>query len=206
MELTLSKILNKVLPNEVKLQLKKEIEENLKMQEQQVIKASEYNLADGSKLKVDGDLAVNSKVEVVDATGVATPLNGQAEVMNEDGTITEVTAVEGVITALEPKQMEMTEEQKKAEEEKKKAEAANSNVMQQMSKQISEIESLKNENKFLKDTVEKNTKSINLLLSVFKTLEETPVEDIKASKKEKSLDEMTPEERNVYITKQNRSK
>lgn len=197
MELTLSKILNKVLPNEVKLQLKKEIEENLKMQEQQVIKASEYNLADGSKLKVDGDLAVNSKVEVVDAAGVATPLNGQAEVMNEDGTITEVTAVGGVITALEPKQMEMTEEQKKAEEEKKKAEAANSNVMQQMSKQVSEIESLKNENKELKETVKKNTESISLLLSVFKELENTPIDETVVMSK-KSYEDMTPAERYRY--------
>lgn len=197
MELTLSKILNKVLPNDVKLQLKKEIEENLKMQEQQVIKASEYNLADGSKLKVDGDLAVNSKVEVVDATGVATPLNGQAEVMNEDGTITEITAVEGVITVLEPKQMEMTDEQKKAEEEKKKAEAANSNVMQQMSKQVSEIEYLKNENKELKETVKKNTESISLLLSVFKELENTPIdEEVVMSKK--SYEDMTPAERYRY--------
>jgi predicted RNase H-like nuclease (RuvC/YqgF family) len=95
--------------------------------------------------------------------------------------------------------MEMSEEDKakKAmeDEAKKKAETA---MQTQMSKQLSEIESLKNENKSLKDAVNKNTKSINLLLSVFNALEETPVEDIKASKKEKSYEEMTKYEQVLF--------
>ncbi len=209
MELTLSKILNKVLPNDVKLELKKEIEESIKLQQEIQLMAKEYALADGTKLKVNGELAVGSKVDVMQADGtmMPTPMNGEVEVMNEDGSTTVVKVVEGVVAEVKPKEVEMSEEDKakKAmeDEAKKKAETA---MQTQMSKQLSEIESLKNENKSLKDMVEKNTKSINLFLSVFKTLEETPVEDIKASKKEKSLDEMTEEERNVYITKQNRAK
>ncbi len=209
MELTLSKILNKVLPNDVKLELKKEIEESIKLQQEIQLMAKEYALADGTKLKVNGELAVGSKVDVMQADGtmMPTPMNGEVEVMNEDGSMTVVKVVEGVVAEVKPKEVEMSEEDKakKAmeDEAKKKAETA---MQTQMSKQLSEIESLKNKNKSLKETVEKNTKSINLLLSVFKTLEETPVEDIKASKKEKSLDEMTEEERNVYITKQNRVK
>ncbi len=209
MELTLSKILNKVLTNDVKLELKKEIEASIKLEKNIQLMAKEYALANGTKLKVNGELAQGTKVDVMQADGtmIPTPMTGDVEVMNEDGSMTVVKVVEGVIAELKPKEVEMSEEDKakKAmeDEAKKKAETA---MQTQMSKQLSEIESLKNENKFLKDTVEKNTKSINLLLSVFKTLEETPVEDIQASKKEKSLDEMTPEERNVYITKQNRSK
>jgi hypothetical protein len=66
----------------------------------------------------------------------------------------------------------------------------------QMSKQLSEIESLKNENKSLKDAVNKNTESINLILSVFKTLEETPMQE--ENIKMKSYEDMTPAERYRY--------
>jgi predicted RNase H-like nuclease (RuvC/YqgF family) len=113
--------------------------------------------------------------------------------------MTVVKVVEGVIAEVKPKEMEMSEEDKakKAmeDEAKKKDETA---MQTQMSKQLSEIESLKNENKSLKDAVNKNTKSINLLLSVFNALEETPVEDIKASKKEKSYEEMTKYEQVLF--------
>lgn len=199
MELTLSKILNKVLPNDVKLELKKEIEESIKLQQEIQLMAKEYALADGTKLKVNGELAVGSKVDVMQADGtmMPTPMNGEVEVMNEDGSMTVVKVVEGVIAEVKPKEVEMSEEDKakKAmeDEAKKKAETA---MQTQMSKQLSEIESLKNENKSLKDTVEKNTKSINLLLSVFKTLEETPVEEVNI--KMKSYGDMTPAEKYRY--------
>lgn len=199
MELTLSKILNKVLPNDVKLELKKEIEESIKLQQEIQLMAKEYALADGTKLKVNGELAVGSKVDVMQADGtmMPTPMNGEVEVMNEDGSMTVVKVVEGVIAEVKPKEVEMSEEDKakKAmeDEAKKKAETA---MQTQMSKQLSEIESLKNENKSLKDTVDKNTKSINLLLSVFKTLEETPVEEVNI--KMKSYGDMTPAEKYRY--------
>jgi hypothetical protein len=201
MDLTLSKILNKVLPNDVKLQLKKEIEASIKLQEEIQLMTKEYALADGTKLKVNGELAAGTKVDVMQADGtmIPTPMNGEVEVMNEDGSMTVVKVVEGVIAEVEPKEMEMSEEEKakKAmeDEAKKKDETA---MQTQMSKQLSEIESLKNENKSLKDAVNKNTKSINLLLSVFNALEETPVEDIKASKKEKSYEEMTKYEQVLF--------
>jgi hypothetical protein len=201
MDLTLSKILNKVLPNDVKLQLKKEIEASIKLQEEIQLMTKEYALADGTKLKVNGELAAGTKVDVMQADGtmIPTPMNGEVEVMNEDGSMTVVKVVEGVIAEVKPKEMEMSEEDKakKAmeDEAKKKAETA---MQTQMSKQLSEIESLKNENKSLKDAVNKNTKSINLLLSVFNALEETPVEDIKASKKEKSYEEMTKYEQVLF--------
>ena len=201
MDLTLSKILNKVLPNDVKLQLKKEIEASIKLQEEIQLMAKEYTLADGTKLKVNGELAAGTKVDVMQADGtmIPTPMTGEVEVMNEDGSMTVVKVVEGVIAEVEPKEMEMSEEEKakKAmeDEAKKKDETA---MQTQMSKQLSEIESLKNENKSLKDAVNKNTKSINLLLSVFNALEETPVEDIKASKKEKSYEEMTKYEQVLF--------
>lgn len=199
MDLTLSKILNKVLPNDVKLQLKKEIEASIKLQEEIQLMAKEYALADGTKLKVNGELAAGTKVDVMQADGtmIPTPMTGEVEVMNEDGSMTVVKVVEGVIAEVEPKEMEMSEEDKakKAmeDEAKKKAETA---MQTQMSKQLSEIESLKNENKSLKDTVEKNTKSINLLLSVFKTLEETPMQE--ENIKMKSYEDMTPAERYRY--------
>lgn len=201
MDLTLSKILNKVLPNDVKLQLKKEIEASIKLQEEIQLMTKEYALADGTKLKVNGELAAGTKVDVMQADGtmIPTPMTGEVEVMNEDGSMTVVKVVEGVIAEVEPKEMEMSEEEKakKAmeDEAKKKDETA---MQTQMSKQLSEIESLKNENKSLKDAVNKNTKSINLLLSVFNALEETPVEDIKASKKEKSYEEMTKYEQVLF--------
>jgi hypothetical protein len=201
MDLTLSKILNKVLPNDVKLQLKKEIEASIKLQEEIQLMTKEYALADGTKLKVNGELAAGTKVDVMQADGtmIPTPMNGEVEVMNEDGSMTVVKVVEGVIAEVKPKEMEMSEEDKakKAmeDEAKKKDETA---MQTQMSKQLSEIESLKNENKSLKDAVNKNTKSINLLLSVFNALEETPVEDIKASKKEKSYEEMTKYEQVLF--------
>ncbi|MCA6445469.1 MAG: hypothetical protein IM600_18725 [Bacteroidetes bacterium] len=199
MDLTLSKILNKVLPNDVKLQLKKEIEASIKLQEEIQLMTKEYALADGTKLKVNGELAAGTKVDVMQADGtmIPTPMTGEVEVMNEDGSMTVVKVVEGVIAEVEPKEMEMSEEDKakKAmeDEAKKKAETA---MQTQMSKQLSEIESLKNENKSLKDTVEKNTKSINLLLSVFKTLEETPMQE--ENIKMKSYEDMTPAERYRY--------
>lgn len=199
MELTLSKILNKVLPNDVKLELKKEIEESIKLQQEIQLMTKEYALADGTKLKVNGELAVGSKVDVMQADGtmMPTPMNGEVEVMNEDGSMTVVKVVEGVVAEVKPKEVEMSEEDKakKAmeDEAKKKAETA---MQTQMSKQLSEIESLKNENKSLKDTVEKNTKSINLLLSVFKTLEETPMHE--ENFKMKSYENMTPAERYRY--------
>lgn len=199
MELTLSKILNKVLPNDVKLELKKEIEESIKLQQEIQLMTKEYALADGTKLKVNGELAVGSKVDVMQADGtmMPTPMNGEVEVMNEDGSMTVVKVVEGVVAEVKPKEVEMSEEDKakKAmeDEAKKKAETA---MQTQMSKQLSEIESLKNENKSLKDTVEKNTKSINLLLSVFKTLEETPMHE--ENIKMKSYEDMTPAERYRY--------
>lgn len=199
MELTLSKILNKVLPNDVKLELKKEIETSIKLQEEIQLMAKEYALADGTKLKVNGELVAGSKVDVMQADGtmIPTPMTGEVEVMNEDGSITVVKVVEGVVAEVKPKEIEMSEEDKakKAmeDEAKKKAETE---MQTQMSKQISEIESLKNENKSLKDTVEKNTKSINLLLSVFKTLEETPMQE--ENIKMKSYEDMTPVERYRY--------
>ena len=171
MDLTLPKILNKVLPNDVKLQLKKEIEASIKLQEEIQLMAKEYALADGTKLKVNGELAAGTKVDVMQADGtmIPTPMTGDVEVMNEDGSITVVKVVEGVIAEVKPKEVEMSEEDKakKAmeDEAKKKAETA---MQTQMSKQLSEIESLKNENKSLKDTVKKNTESINLLLSVLR--------------------------------------
>ncbi|MFN7912952.1 MAG: hypothetical protein ACK5QC_14115 [Bacteroidota bacterium] len=199
MDLTLPKILNKVLPNDVKLQLKKEIEASIKLQEEIQLMAKEYALADGTKLKVNGELAAGTKVDVMQADGtmIPTPMTGDVEVMNEDGSITVVKVVEGVIAEVKPKEVEMSEEDKakKAmeDEAKKKAETA---MQTQMSKQLSEIESLKNENKSLKDTVKKNTESINLLLSVFKTLEETPMQE--ENIKMKSYEDMTPAERYRY--------
>jgi|688.fasta_scaffold02274_33 hypothetical protein len=199
MDLTLSKILNKVLPNDVKLQLKKEIEASIKLQEEIQLMTKEYALADGTKLKVNGELAAGTKVDVMQADGtmIPTPMNGEVEVMNEDGSMTVVKVVEGVIAEVKPKEMEMSEEDKakKAmeDEAKKKAETA---MQTQMSKQLSEIESLKNENKSLKDAVNKNTESINLILSVFKTLEETPMQE--ENIKMKSYEDMTPAERYRY--------
>ncbi len=199
MDLTLSKILNKVLPNDVKLQLKKKIEASIKLQEEIQLMAKEYALADGTKLKVNGELAQGTKVDVMQADGtmIPTPMTGEVEVMNEDGSITVVKVVEGVIAEVKPKEMEMSEEDKakKAmeDEAKKKAETA---MQTQMSKQLSEIESLKNENKSLKDAVKKNTESINLLLSVFETLEETPIQE--ENIKMKSYEDMTPAERYRY--------
>lgn len=199
MDLTLSKILNKVLPNDVKLQLKKEIEASIKLQEEIQLMTKEYALADGTKLKVNGELAAGTKVDVMQADGtmIPTPMNGEVEVMNEDGSMTVVKVVEGVIAEVKPKEMEMSEEDKakKAmeDEAKKKDETA---MQTQMSKQLSEIESLKNENKSLKDAVNKNTESINLILSVFKTLEETPMQE--ENIKMKSYEDMTPAERYRY--------
>ena len=62
MDNILAKAINKILPNDLKLQLKAEIEKHS-------IKMSEAILADGTKIEIDGEVAPNSKVYVVSETG-----------------------------------------------------------------------------------------------------------------------------------------
>ena len=126
MDNILAKAINKILPNDLKLQLKAEIEKHS-------IKMSEAILSDGTKIEIDGEVAPNSKVYVVSETGKVPAPDATHEVVNADGSITLVTTVNGVITSVEPKKVEeaemSAEDKAKKEEEEKKESIGSSNAI-----------------------------------------------------------------------------
>mgnify|MGYP001314555079 FL=1 len=81
MDNILAKAINKILPNDLKLQLKAEIEKHS-------IKMSEAMLADGTKIEIEGEVAPNSKVYVVSETGKIPAPDATHEVVSADGSIT----------------------------------------------------------------------------------------------------------------------
>lgn len=180
----IAKAINKILPNDLKLQLKAEIEKHS-------IKMSEAMLADGTKIEIEGDVAPNSKVYIVSETGKTPAPDSTHEVVNADGSITLVTTVNGIITAVEPKKVEETEmsadAKAKEEEEKKKAVT--------MSKQVEDVNvklsAVEKENESLKSELKSVKESVTVLLSAFDKLANTPVEEqeVKLSKQRVQLSE-----------------
>lgn len=196
MDNILAKAINKILPNDLKLQLKAEIEKHS-------IKMSEAMLADGTKIYIEGDVVPNSQVYVVSETGKTPAPDATHEVVNADGSITLVTTVNGVITAVEPKQVEDTEmsadAKAKAEEEKKKAAEAQmqSVTMTKVTDVEVKLSSVVKENESLKSELKSVKESVTVLLSAFDKLANTPVEDEQV-KLSKSYEDMTPAERYRY--------
>ena len=197
MDNILAKAINKILPNDLKLQLKAEIEKHS-------IKMSEAMLADGTKIEIEGDVAPNSKVYVVSETGKVPAPDATHEVVSADGSITLVTTVNGVITSVEPKKVEETEmsaedKAKKAEEEKKKA--AEAQMQSVTMSKVTDVEvklgAVEKENESLKAELKRVKESVTVLLSAFDKLANTPVEE-KQVKLSKSYEDMTPAERYRY--------
>ena len=196
MDNILAKAINKILPNDLKLQLKAEIEKHS-------IKMSEAILADGTKIEIDGEVAPNSKVYVVSETGKVPAPDATHEVVNADGSITLVTTVNGVITSVEPKKVEETEmsaeDKAKKEEEKKKALEAQmqSVTMSKVSDVEVKLSAVEKENESLKAELKSVKESVKILLSAFDKLANTPVEEEQV-KLSKSYEDMTPAERYRY--------
>lgn len=194
MDNILAKAINKILPNDLKLQLKAEIEKHS-------IKMSEAMLADGTKIEIDGEVAPNSKVYVFSETGKVPAPDATHEVVSADGSITLVTTVNGVITNVGPKATEMSAEEKakQAEEEKKKAAEAQmqSVTMSKVSDVEVKLSAVEKENESLKAELKRVKESVTVLLSAFDKLANTPVEE-KQVKLSKSYEDMTPSERYRY--------
>lgn len=196
MDNILAKAINKILPNDLKLQLKAEIEKHS-------IKMSEAILSDGTKIEIDGEVAPNSKVYVVSETGKVPAPDATHEVVNADGSITLVTTVNGVITSVEPKKVEETEmsaeDKAKKEEEKKKALEAQmqSVTMSKVSDVEVKLSAVEKENESLKAELKSVKESVTVLLSAFDKLANTPVEEEQV-KLSKSYEDMTPAERYRY--------
>lgn len=197
MDNILAKAINKILPNDLKLQLKAEIEKHS-------IKMSEAMLADGTKIYIEGDVVPNSQVYVVSETGKTPAPDATHEVVNADGSITLVTTANGIITAVEPKKVEETEmsaeaKAKEEEEKKKAAEAQMQSVT--MSKQVEDVNvklsSVEKENETLKSELKSVKESVTVLLSAFDKLANTPVEEQEV-KLSKSYEDMTPAEKYRY--------
>ena len=190
MDNILAKAINKILPNDLKLQLKAEIEKHS-------IKMSEAILADGTKIEIDGEVAPNSKVYVVSETGKVPAPDATHEVVNADGSITLVTTVNGVITSVEPKKVEETE--MSAEDKAKKALEAQmqSVTMSKVSDVEVKLSAVEKENESLKAELKSVKESVKILLSAFDKLANTPVEEEQV-KLSKSYEDMTPAERYRY--------
>jgi len=174
MDNILAKAINKILPNDLKLQLKAEIEKHS-------IKMSEAMLADGTKIEIEGEVAPNSKVYVVSETGKLPAPDATHEVVSADGSITLVTTANGVITNVEPKATEMSAEEKakQAEEEKKKADESQmqSVAMSKVTDVEVKLSSVVKENESLKSELKDIKESVKVLLSAFDKLANTPVEE-----------------------------
>lgn len=186
MDNILAKAINKILPNDLKLQLKAEIEKHS-------IKMSEAMLADGTKIEIEGEVAPNSKVYVVSETGKIPAPDATHEVVSADGSITLVTTANGVITNVELKATEMS-----AEDKAKQAEAQMQSVtMSKVSDVEVKLSSVVKENESLKSELKSVKESVTVLLSAFDKLANTPVEEEQV-KLSKSYEDMTPAERYRY--------
>lgn len=182
MDNILAKAINKILPNDLKLQLKAEFEKHNQ------IKMSEAILSDGTKLFIDGDLSVGVKVYKVNETNKELVSDNTYEVVNADNTVSLVTTVNGEVTEIKPKEVVVEQQEEKV----------------QMSKIAETIEPLnlklyaiENENKTLKGEINSMNESIKVLLSAFDKLANTPVEEEQV-KLSKSYEDMTPAERYRY--------
>lgn len=196
MDNILAKAINKILPNDLKLQLKAEIEKHS-------IKMSEAMLADGTKIYIEGDVVPNSQVYVVSETGKTPAPDATHEVVNADGSITLVTTANGIITAVEPKKVEETEmsAEAKAKEEEEKKKAAEAQMQSVTMSKVSDVEvklsAVEKENETLKAEVKSVKESVTVLLSAFDKLANTAVEE-ESVKLSKSYEDMTPAEKYRY--------